>query len=268
MRAYRLAYDGTGFRGFQRQPHGDTVSDALLDALAALGVTDDGTRVPDGYAAAGRTDAGVSASHQTVAFTAPAWLEPAALNAALPEAVRAWAHAEAPSDFHATREAARRTYTYHLHAPDADDGLARAVCDRLSGRRPVGNLTPEDDPAERELAVSATRDGAFLVVTVGAGGFPRQLVRRLATLIAAVACGDRELAFVDRVLAPEPLAGPDGLAPAPAEPLVLADVVYPDLAFTPDADAVAAAQATYEARRGTRLTGARVASRLRDAVGN
>ena len=101
MRAFRLAYDGTGYRGFQRQPHGETIEDAVFEALAELGVEfEDGA--PVGYAAAGRTDAGVSARAQTVAFEAPTWLTPRAFNGDLPADVRAWAAAEVPPAFHAT----------------------------------------------------------------------------------------------------------------------------------------------------------------------
>ena len=60
MRAFRVAYDGRPYSGFQRQPDVPTVEDTLLDALRALGVFE-GSDVPPGYAAAGRTDAGVSA---------------------------------------------------------------------------------------------------------------------------------------------------------------------------------------------------------------
>ena len=96
MRAFRLAYDGRPFYGYQRQPRVPTVEGALLDALTDLDVVDDPTVVPERYAAAGRTDAGVSASAQTVAFVAPEWLTPAALSSALPATVRAWAHADVP----------------------------------------------------------------------------------------------------------------------------------------------------------------------------
>jgi len=81
MRAFRVAYDGEPYRGFQRQPHGDTIEDALFEGLRALGVGfRDGS--PAGYAAAGRTDAGVSARAQTVAFEAPDWLSPRARSTA------------------------------------------------------------------------------------------------------------------------------------------------------------------------------------------
>lgn len=263
-RAFRVAYDGTAYRGFQRQPHGDTVEDALLDALAALGVTGD-ERVPEGYAAAGRTDAGVSALAQTVAFDAPEWLTPSAFNGELPDGVRAWAHADAAPGFHATHDARSRTYEYHLHAPtDAvADARAERACETLSGSHDVHNLTPDDAGTEREVAVACERDGAFLVLTFAAGGFPRQFVRRAVSLVESVARGEREAAFLDRVLSGEELSGPGGVAPAAPEPLVLVDVEY-GLDFTVDEDAAVAARATFEARRVEREASARVAGRLAD----
>lgn len=81
MRAYRIATDGRGYHGFRRRAAVETVSDVILDALREL---DHAGReeVPPGYAAGGRTDAGVSAVAQTVAFEAPDWLVPFAFNGA------------------------------------------------------------------------------------------------------------------------------------------------------------------------------------------
>ena len=265
MRAYRLAYDGASYRGFQRQPHGETVEDTLLDALRALGVLDEGD-TPPGYAAAGRTDAGVSALGQTVAFEAPDWLAPRALNGELPADVRAWASADVPRSFHATHDARSRTYTYHLHAPDADERLAREVCDRLSGEHDFHNLTSDDDRTVRHLRASVSRDGAFLTGHFRAGGFPRGFVRRAVRLVEAVATGDRPLGFVDRVLAPEPLSGPDGVAAAPPEPLVLVSVTYPDVRFVVDERAAASAREAFGTRRTVASARERAMGLLEDGV--
>ena len=261
MRAYRLAYDGTGYRGFQRQPHGETVEDALFEALWDLDVAfEDGS--PAGYTAAGRTDAGVSARAQTVAFEAPAWLRPRAFDAELPTDVRAWAVATVDADFHATRDAAARTYRYFLYAPDAADDLADEACRRLSGYHEFGDFTPDEEGTVRDVAIDVVRDGPFLVVDVRAGGFPRQLVRRLVTAIEAVARARREPAFLDRALGPVPLEGPDGIAPAPPEPLVLADVAYPSVAFEVDEPAASVARDLFAERRRGRLAAARVAGHI------
>jgi tRNA pseudouridine38-40 synthase len=274
MRAYRLAYDGRPYHGFQRQPDVSTVEDALFDALRSLGVLATDADRPDAYAAAGRTDAGVSARAQTVAFAAPDWLTPRALNAELPASVGAWASADVDPAFHATHDARERTYVYHLYAPRAgtttrdpfDDGRAQAALDRLAGEHDFHNLTPDETGTVRDLAASADRDGDFFVVTLRAGGFARQLVRRVVGLVAETGRGGAGLDRVERVLGPERLDGPAGVAPAPPEPLVLYGVDYPAVTFSVDAAARRRVRAEFDDCRATRRTGAAVARALRDGI--
>ena len=280
MRAFRLTYDGADYYGYQRQPAVPTVEDALFDALRALDVLDPDREKPDGYAAAGRTDAGVSALAQTVAFEAPDWLAPRALNAELPPDVRAWAAAEAPDEFHATHDAVERRYVYHLYAPTNDaaapvtgsdwpsvsEKRIHEACRALSGSHDYHNLTPDDRGTARTLSLAAERDGDFLALSARAGGFPRQLVRRLVTLVQRVGSGEASVKTVERVLAPEALPGHEGLPPAAPEPLVMADVTYPALEFIVDERAAASAREVFERSRIERAVGSKVASQLRDGV--
>jgi tRNA pseudouridine38-40 synthase len=261
MRAFRVAYDGADYRGFQRQPHGQTVADTLFDALATLDIPFEGG-APVGYSAAGRTDAGVSARAQTVAIEAPEWLTPRALNSELPADIRAWAHADVSEDFHATHDAAERTYRYFLYAPDIDDERAEQAAGRLSGVHDFHNFTPDDTGTERDLTVRLRRDGPFLLVDCIAGGFARQLVRRVVSTVEAVGLGEREPAFLDRALGDDPLEGPDGIAPAAPEPLVLLDVAYPGIEFVVDEEAAESAREVFGERRRRRLAEARVAGAL------
>lgn len=267
MRAFRVAYDGRPFHGFQRQPDVTTVEGALFDAFCELGVLDESEHKPPKYTAAGRTDAGVSAVAQTVALDAPEWLTPAALSGELPASIRAWAHADTDSAFHATHDARSREYTYHLHALDADGRLAQKVLSVLSGEHDLHNLTPDDRGTTRTLDGTMERDGAFLAVTLRAGGFSRQLVRRVVSLVDAVATGKAPLSKVDRVLSAEALDGPEGIAPAPAEPLVLTAVEYPDLDFRVDERAAASAREVFEERRIKATTATRVAGDVGNRIG-
>ena len=281
-RAFRVAYDGRGFAGFQRQPHANTVADALLDALAEHGVVEPGGgpthATPPGYAAAGRTDAGVSAVGQTVAFEAPTWLTPRAFNGHLPGSVRVWAAADVADDFHATHDAVRRTYRYHLHAPESgagsgsdrarrepehavDDDRFRAALARFDGEHDFHNLTTDETGTVRDLDARATREGDALVVELSADGFPRALVRRVVAAARAVGRGTADLAWIDRLLAAEPVPGEQGVGPAPPEPLVLWDVTYSETEFAVDREAAESARVAFgerhrDARHAAAATGA------------
>lgn len=262
MRAFRIAYDGRPFHGFQRQPDVPTVEGSLFDALHALGVAD---RAPEGYAAAGRTDAGVSAVAQTVAFDCPEWLTPSALNGELPASVRAWASADVHPKFHATHDARYREYVYHCHAPRANLALAKDAAERLSGEHDFHNLTPDDEGTVRDLSIHVLRDGDYLVFTLRAGGFARNLARRVVSLVHAIATGDAGMDKVARVLAPDPLDGPEGVAPAPPHPLVLADVGY-DCEFSVDEEAAEGAREVFDERRVDHRTRSRVAREISDSL--
>ncbi len=259
MQAFRVAYDGYAYHGFQRQPDVSTVSDAILTALRELSVIGADT-IPPGYAAAGRTDAGVSAIAQTVAFVAPEWLNPAAFNSALPADIRVWAHAEAPSEFHATHDADRRTYEYYLFCPMCTTDRLDAAVSRLTGTHNVANLTPDQSGTVRTLTVDYRSEDPYFVIRFAADGFPRQFVRRAVTLLRSVSTGDQSLSFIDRVLTPEPLPGPAGIAPASPLPLLLVDVTYPMLSFEPAADTNPAS--TFQNRARTLQTRAQVTDRI------
>lgn len=275
MRAFRVAYDGREYAGFQRQPHARTVEGTLLRALAKHGILDRGEgpthATPPGYAAAGRTDAGVSALAQTVAFEGPAWLTPRAFNGQLPGSIRVWAAADVREGFHATHDAVERTYRYHLYAPAidgtvddetiADDDRVREALARLSGEHDFHNLTSDETGTVRNLTATATRVGDLLVIELSAGGFPRALVRRVVSAVRAVGRGTTEPARIARLLAAEPVPGELGVPPAPAEPLVLWNVAYDGVTFETDPEATESARVAFgerhrDARHAAAATGA------------
>ncbi|ESS08655.1 MAG: pseudouridylate synthase [uncultured archaeon A07HN63] len=273
MRAFRLAYDGRPFYGFQRQPSVPTVEGALFDALRALSVISPKADKPTDYAAAGRTDAGVSAVAQTVAFECPEWLSPRALNGELPATVRAWASADVADAFHATHDAVRREYVYHWYAPSTDtehrpldgrqpvdDDRVAAAVDTLAGAHDFHNLTPDDTGTARDLTIAADRDGDMVRLSVAADGFARHLVRGLVSVISAVATGEQSVGWIETLLGDETVL-PRPRA-APPEPLVLSRVAYPGVAFDRDPAAVESAVDAL----GDRAVDARIASEVGSAL--
>jgi tRNA pseudouridine38-40 synthase len=140
--ALGLEYDGGPFHGWQSQPDGSGVQDALERALSSVA---DATI---GATAAGRTDAGVHATMQVAHFDTAsvrpeeAWVR--GVNALLPDAIAVrWALPVSP-EFHARFAATGRHYTYLL--------LDRPVRPALLRSR-VGWY-------HRPLAVEAMRSGA------------------------------------------------------------------------------------------------------------
>lgn len=266
MDAYRIAYDGRSYHGFQRQPDVDTVEGLLLDALTRLGIANE--QPPSGYSAAGRTDAGASALAQTVAFDAPNWLRPAALNTELPEDIHAWAHAEVPPDFHATHDPLEREYRYILDVTALDTDRLRTALDRMIGEHDFHNLTADRHRTRRRIrSISIERADDLAVITIRAGGFCRQQVRRMIALARQVATGSVALDFIDRILDSEPISGGRGIGPLPAEPLVLTAVDYPpEIEFTVDHTAADRVESWFTEQATTHRIGARVATEIASGI--
>lgn len=107
-----IAYDGTAFAGFQRQANVRTVQGTIETALRCLGWQ--GSTI----LSAGRTDTGVHATGQVIAFDM-AWEHSLqalckAINANLPLDVAAQAVSEAQDDFHPRFSARARRYVYQI----------------------------------------------------------------------------------------------------------------------------------------------------------
>jgi tRNA pseudouridine38-40 synthase len=108
-----VAYDGTDYGGFQRQANALTIQEVLEMALAQV------TQETVTVLAAGRTDAGVHATGQVVAFDT-AWRHGLddlwrALNAVLPADIAFLQIGEAASDFHPRYDACSRRYRYTVY---------------------------------------------------------------------------------------------------------------------------------------------------------
>jgi tRNA pseudouridine38-40 synthase len=228
-----LAYDGTGFHGFARQPGTRTVEGVLGAALERLL----GSLPP--ISVAGRTDAGVHATGQVVSF--PADVDPdrvaRALNGMLGPEVAVLQARRAPAGFDARRSARAREYGYRLRIAEVPDPFSARYEWHRPGRYRVremrlaaGLLEGEHDFASfcrapkdggstiRRLDRLAVRPtGPVLEIRARAGGFLHQMVRSLVGTLAAVGDGKLEPEAIPGVLearsraAAGPIAPPGGL---------------------------------------------------------
>jgi len=207
--AYRmvLAYDGSEYHGWQAQAAVATVEGAFSDALSA--VTGERPRVR----AAGRTDAGVHAHGQVVAFNLGSAWDPLALsdacNAHLPADIAVIGAGAAAAGFDPRRSAWRRTYRYLLNLSpvripvgrqyswQVGPGLAlepmRAASSRAVGTYDFGAfgrspLAGGSTVRTVDLVEVSSRAG-MVAIEVRGDAFLRGMLRNLVGTLVAVGAG-------------------------------------------------------------------------------
>jgi len=271
-----LAYDGTGFHGWARQPAHPSVQEALEDALATI------VRTPVATVVAGRTDAGVHARGQAVHLD----LDDAArsrltgrdgtlpvdatlvrrLNAVLARttdgAVLIHASRTVPDGFDARFSALWRSYTYTiadgtprwdplqrrstLQLPDAVDVTAmQAEAHSLLGLHDFLSFCKprEEATTVRELQAASVHrsDDGLVRVHLRADAFCHHMVRTIVGALLGVGTGRKPEHWVGERLAARVRDADTRMVPGHA--LVLEEVGYPA-----DTEAAFRAEAT-RARR-------------------
>jgi tRNA pseudouridine38-40 synthase len=229
-----VEYDGTDFAGFQAQPGTRTVQGELEAALARL---TGGDRQPvDG---AGRTDAGVHASGQVIAFTYSGRLTAEelgrALDALLPADVAIRDVRRAAARFHPRYAARYREYRYTVwngprsplrertalgvRVPLDTAAMARAGS-VLEGRHDFSAFGAADrNPVRTVHSVRVRRNGPLVTIDVRADAFLRGMVRRIVAVLLEVGRGKMDESGVRAALAAR-VPALDG-ATAPAHGLTL-----------------------------------------------
>ncbi len=229
-----LAYDGSRFHGWARQPGLRTVQGELEAALTVLLRAPEQVRI----ACAGRTDAGVHARGQVAHADVPAGLWAALesrgadapvrrLAGVLPDDVRVRRVRPAPPGFDARWSASSRTYAYRVSdLPGGADPLLRSHVLHHTGPRngrldvdamnaAAAALLGEHDFAAfcrrregastvrtlHELRWEREHDTALAVMWIRADAFCHSMVRAVVAALLPVGDGRRPVAWPGQILA-------------------------------------------------------------------
>ena len=251
-----LAYLGAGYSGWQIQEKPSpppTIQGELEAALRVLAGT------PVRVHGSGRTDAGVHAHGQVAHCDVPddkakqSWRR--SLNALLPPAIRVLAAEPAPPDFHARKDALRKTYAYQFwqernfvppqlapfvwNCGPLDVQAMRAALPYLLGEQDFAGLQNAGTDMEsttRHISTAALDilppcefyppHAPLLRLTVTANGFLKQMVCNMAGLLAACGQGKIHPESIPALLAARDRRAVPSVT-APAGGLALVRVEYP-----------------------------------------
>ncbi|MFM9049310.1 MAG: tRNA pseudouridine(38-40) synthase TruA [Actinomycetota bacterium] len=241
-----LAYDGTDFAGWARQPGLRTIQGAVEDALAQVLPLPD----PPSVTCAGRTDAGVHAQGQVahVDLDSPGDLAALERNlrGVLPDDVTVIRASEAPDGFDARFSALSRRYRYRLcDRPEAWDPLHRrevvlyprvlevdamaAAGQALVGEHDFAALCKPREGAStirRVLELEWTRaDTGLAEMTISADAFCHSMVRSVVGLLVPIGDGRQSIEWAGEVLGGR--TRDPRVTVMPPQGLILEEVRYP-----------------------------------------
>ena len=233
--ALGVAYRGERYHGWQSQPDGRTVQDALERALSQFAAQ------PIQTVCAGRTDTGVHALNQVVHFDAPVQREPFSwvrgTNRYLPADIAVQWCREVPAHFHARNAARGRRYRYLLLESPVRPAIETTACgwtfrplDGDAMRAAAAHLIGEHDfssfrssecqaasPVKTLHSITVQQRGAYWRFDFDGSAFLHHMVRNIMGCLVAVGSGSRPPGWMAQVLAARnrdaaaPTFAPDGL---------------------------------------------------------
>lgn len=241
--ALGIEYAGTGFCGWQYQPHARTVQDELQKAVSRV------ANHPVEVFAAGRTDTGVHALNQVVHFDTPSerdqrgWL--LGINANLPKDVNVSWVRPVDDEFNARFSATKRRYRYLIlnrlsrsavhhqrmwwHHHPLDISRMQAAADQLHGRHDFSAFRASECQAKSPVKtldlIKVSQQHDCIAVDVEARSFLHHMVRNLVGVMAAIGDGSKPVEWAGQVL--RSVDRSQGGVTAPPDGLYLVDVEYP-----------------------------------------
>ena len=219
--AFRVSYLGSRFFGSQMQVSSRTVEGEFIATCRRLSLFEDWRQAC--FLSAGRTDRGVHARGQVIAFTTDAPDRAiGAINLQLPPDIWCSAYAVVPAEFHPRYDAKFRTYRYYFSdTPPKREEMENASRHFL-GIHDFSHFARVRDknPVRNILATRIAEEDGFIFFEVTAESFLWHQVRCMATALLRVGYGEVSEESVQKYLQGKT---DKPLSPAPAQGLVLWD---------------------------------------------
>ena len=237
-----VAYNGTNFKGFEKQPNLRTVQGVLEEVVSSIL----GTKTP--ISGAGRTDAGVHASAQRISFKTTKDIKDlehfkVAVNRLSPKDIVVKSIEKKSDDFHARHSNCGKVYEYKFHYgerdpfavdefqyewPHFDFELFTKAMMAYKGTHNFQNFTVKADDVDGFIRniedISVVINDNHCVVTLKGNGFMTYMVRMLIGMAFKVASGKLPLSQIEDMLS-NPIRD-FKCYKAPAMGLTLKEVLY------------------------------------------
>ena len=213
-----VAYDGTGYCGWQIQKNGITVEEVLNKTLSKF-FNEDIVVI-----GASRTDSGVHALGNVAVFDANVTMPPEkisyAINILLPDDIRIQKSEEVSPDFHPRYCDTRKTYEYKIYNAQFPDPLMRLYshfvyfhldeekmqqgADYLVGEHDFKSFcTPKDDVENTVRTIyyiKVIREGNLVRIRINGNGFLYNMVRIIVGSLLKVGMGMIEPSEIKNIL--------------------------------------------------------------------
>jgi tRNA pseudouridine38-40 synthase len=244
----RISYDGSGFKGYQKQPDARSVQQEMERALAKIHKETSWRST-----SSGRTDAGVHALRQPVHFDTTLDIPEArwarALNSVLPKDIFVHECREVDSSFHARYDAVGKEYLYRMTCGEDYsvfkrhfEHQLREIPDRRLMQRAAGYMlgthnfsslssprTAVVDKVRTMYAIDVLKEGNSWTLRFVGSGFLYQMVRVMTGTLLEVGFGHRRPETIPEMIALEKRSAAGKTAPG--EGLYLSQVFYEEAAL-------------------------------------
>jgi len=238
-----IAYDGTGYFGWQRQPDKSTIQGTIEEKIETM------VGKPVSLIASGRTDTGVHALHQVANFRVFSTLTPSVflkgLNSLLPDGIIIKEAEYVSLDFHARYDAKSKVYEYRIYKEKLPSPFLRYYAWHISRLLDLhameeclevvkgihdfssfysagdGKINPVRNMIQAGIHI---QDNNLLSFHFEANGFLRHMVRNIMGTIVQVGQGEINTAHFIEILASKDRQKAGVMAPPGG--LYLKDVRY------------------------------------------